>query len=353
MSWKSGSTKQTSTYKPPSWVEDASKSALAKATEYSNKPYEDYSTASRFAPLTGNENQAYDRAAAGDPNIQGDMAASRAAIQQGQRRFTEADMGAYMNPYIKGALDPAARELEKRIASSRNDLASSQSSRGAFSGSRAVLADREMAAAGDQQMSDLWGKGYANAFESASDKWYKDQQNQFTASDHFMRSAGLGSDLIDADTRRLMGTGQIKRSVEQSMKDFDYGKFIENRDWGVKQASVMIDALRGIKGSYTEQNVTKSVSNPSGLSTVLGAVSTIAGLAQPMGGQSAAGSQLLSGGNAMLSGGPALGGAVGGGAAMSSGMGSASMFGGAGTAGVGAGAGTGGSMLVEAGALLA
>ncbi len=270
-------TKSTQTYKPPAWVESRAQQAASLASGYAAKPYQRY-TGDRVAGLAENQRGAIDLAGRSVGTGQEDLGAARSALE-GVEQFTDADMEAYMNPFIKGALDPTAREIRQEGSRREQDLAGSLTSRGAFSGSRAILAQREQAELTQQGISDLYGQGYAQAFDRGSALWQQDQQNKMQQSRQFMELAGMGSDLVNADMERLMETGELDRYVDQSMKDFDYQQFIEERDWSGRQAAYLTDVLRGLKGSYTETQKGKTESKESGnvAGQILGAAATIAG----------------------------------------------------------------------------
>lgn len=260
--------KTTSTYTPPSWVENAAQSAVGMAQNYAEKPYEAY-TGQRVAGLDPNEVSGHALAQRSIGSYQPDLDAARAGLE-GVEKFTDADMDAYMNPYIKGALDPAAREVREFGAQQENQLAGQQTSMGAFSGSRAGLAMRDQQELTQQGISDIYGKGYAQAFDTGAALWGADQDRAIMQSSKYMELAGLGSDLIDKDVNRLMATGSTKRSVDQMNKDFDYGQFIEGRDWEGKNAALLTDVLRGVKGSYSETETSKTTDKSKG--NVLGQV---------------------------------------------------------------------------------
>ena len=205
------------------------------------------------------------------------MGSARGALQ-GVQDFSQFDSATYMNPYIKAALDPTAREVREQGTRNRNDLLGRMDAAGAY-GSRAALSLREQDELTQQGISDVYGRGYAEAFDRGSALWSADQDRKMQKSQQFMQLAGLGSDLVDKDIGRLMSTGAVQRSVDQSMKDFDYQQFTEGRDWGGKQAAYLTDVLRGLKGSYTETQLTKETQKSSGnvLGQVLGTAATIAG----------------------------------------------------------------------------
>ena len=272
----SGKKKTTQTYTPAGFIESGAKQATSLATDYASQPFQGYATTRRVADLAPGEKAAIDLSQDASGGYREDLDAARGALG-GVEYFDQFDPDVYMSPYIKGALDPAARELREEGLRREQDLAGSLSSRGAFSGSRAALAGREQAELTQQGISDLYGRGYQQAFESGTALWQADQDRRFQQAQAYGELAGLGSDLVDKDIARLMETGETQRYVDQLMKDFDYQQFVEQRDWGGKQAAYLTDVLRGLKGSYTEVTQTKTKEKGNVLGQVLGAATTIAG----------------------------------------------------------------------------
>ena len=259
----SGSKKSSSssTYKPNAAIEAGANQAVGLARSYAAKPWEAY-TGDRVSALTGNENQAYDLASAN--------AGKGVAALQNVQQFPDANMQGYINPYIKGALDPAAREIALSGQQRLNNISQQAQSVGAFSGSRQIMREREANKATDQAVSDLYGRGYAEAFNQGAALWSADQ-------DRILRTAGLSSDLLDKDVNRLMTTGENARNVDQMGKDFDYQQFIDKRDWTGKNAAYLTDVLRGLKGSMTDttSSKTKTTEKANVAGQVLGAAVTI------------------------------------------------------------------------------
>lgn len=265
--------KTTSTYTPPSWIESAAQGAAGMATSYAQKPYQAYG-GDRVSGLAAGEQAGVDLALSSQGGYRPDLDAARSGLESVEK-FTDADMDAYMNPYIKGALDPAARELREEGMRRENALAGQQTSMGAFSGSRAGIATRDQQELTYQGLGDLYGQGYAQAFDKGAALWGADQDRAIQKSSEYMRLAGLGSDLVDKDIGRLMQTGETARYVEQLQKDFDYQQFVEGRDWEGKNAAYLTDVLRGLKGSYSETQTSKTEDKATG--NVLGQVIGIAG----------------------------------------------------------------------------
>lgn len=258
----SSTKKTTQKYKPAEHINKGSQQATALATEYASQPYRPYE-GQRVADLSQNEQMAIDLAR--------DQSGSALATLEGVNTdFRTADIQGYMNPFIKGALDPAARELRESALRQRNELAGNLSSRGAFSGSRAALQDSEVNRALTEGLGDLYGQGYAQAFDRAAALWGQDQ-------DRAMRKAGLQSDVADRDMSRLLNSGGVERAVEQAKADFDYQQYTEGRDWSGKQAAFLTDVLSGLSGTYETTQTKKTKDKPSLGGQILGAATTIAG----------------------------------------------------------------------------
>lgn len=271
-----GKKKTTSTYTPPSWVQGAAKGALGQAQAIADRPYQAY-TGQRVAGMSGNERMALDLARQGSGQWQGDLDKARGFLERAGQKFTDADIQSYMNPYIKGALDPAARELNEDTQRRVNTLRSQQASRGAFGGGRATLMEQETVRGGQEALSDLYGRGYASAFESGANRWAADRENDRIQASSYLATAAQQAGLMGQDIANLISTGVIDRQIRQAAQDFDYQQFVEGRDWDVRNLGIMIDTLKGIKGSYEE--TTKSESKDSGnkLGQLFGGASAILG----------------------------------------------------------------------------
>lgn len=99
----------------------------------------------------------------------------------GSDYFNPAAAGYYMSPYIEQAIAPQLREarLAGDVAKQRGMLSSIGS--GTFGGSRQALLQAEQERGTQQLMSDIVGKGYQGAYESAQKQFEADQQRQMAA----------------------------------------------------------------------------------------------------------------------------------------------------------------------------
>lgn len=268
--------KTTQTYQPPSWVEGASQQAVQIGQRIGGQAYEEYG-GERTAALSRNEQQGIDmassRAGAADPYYK----KAEGYAERGTMQFKDADMQDYMNPYIKGALDPAAREVGEAGQRRANELDARSSSMNAFGGSRAALMQSENREKTLQGISDIYGKGYAMAYESATKLWGDERARDMQAAGRFQ---DLGTSVTNAnrtDISTLMATGATDRSIQQAMADFDYQQFIEDRDWDFRNLGGLIAALEGTKGSYSTTATTEEKTSGGEFAQALGIAATLVG----------------------------------------------------------------------------
>jgi len=266
-------TKQTQTYTPPSWVEGASRQAVGIGQRIGSSQFKEYG-GERVAGLSENERLGMDMAKSntgiGQPYF--DKAALYA--DKGTQSWADSDQSKFINPYIKGALDPAARELREEGARGLRSVDDRASSMDAFGGRRSALAKKDQLAATTEGLSDLYGKGYADAYNFGAQIFGQERARDLEAAGRFQ---ALGGDVINAsqtDISTLMTTGATDRSVQQAVRDFDFQQFVEERDWDFRQLMGVVSALEGTKGSYstTQTNETKESSSAA---SVVGSIATV------------------------------------------------------------------------------
>lgn len=264
----------TTTYKPPSWIEGGAQHAMQIGERIASTPYQNYG-GERVAGLSDNEQKAMGMAGTtsgiGQPYI--DKAASYA--ERGTQQFTDANMQDYMNPYIKGALDPAAREIRQEGARGLNAVDAKAASMSAFGGSRATLAASEEREKTLQSISDLYGKGYADAYNSAVGIWGDERARDLEAAGRFQSLGGMAMAANETDISTLMTTGAVDRNIQQLMADFDYSEFVDEQNWDFRQMSGLIAALQGTMGSYGTQTTTEEVTETNQIVEVLGMIATV------------------------------------------------------------------------------
>ena len=191
--------------------------------------------------------------------------------------MSDAERNRYMNPYIKGALDPAAREIREEGQREINRLEGQRASMDAFGGSRAALLRSEAREKTLQEVGDLYGEGYARAYESAVSIFGDERAREYQASGRLQDLGTSVQNAAQTDINTLMVTGATDRTIRQAMADFDYSQFIENRDWDFRSLGAVIAALEGTKGSYTTTQTTKSKESGGELGQAIGLAATLIG----------------------------------------------------------------------------
>lgn len=268
----SSSSKTTTTDSIPAWLEAGSEHAVGRAREIADRPYTPYEE-QRIADLSEGERVAGERALEHGQDYQSDLERSRELTEQGVQGFTDADMQGYMSPYIEGALDPAARELREEIARQQQGISGAAGMQGAFGGARHGIAEAEGRRGGLEAMSDLYGRGYQQAFESARDQFNRDRDVFARGAEQFRATGQAGQQMLTQDIQNLLTTGGVKRQLEQAGLDFDYGQFIEARDWDVNNLKPLLDTLSTVPHTKTRTEKTKK----GAMGTILGVAATVAG----------------------------------------------------------------------------
>jgi hypothetical protein len=266
--------------KEPGYLQDAEQTATDIGKTIANKPYESYG-GQRVANLSANEKTASDMASPDSENAQ----LAKSNFQQASNlagQTTSFDPNSYksfFNPYVKEALDPVAREANLSYASNLNQIRSNSSQIGAFGGDRQAISEGVAAGKHEQNISDIYGKGYKDAFDTSMNQaiqtWGADNARKLNASQAL---AAVGGDITQMNSQQisdLIRTGQSQRLLDQAQLDVNYGDFIEKRDWDKNNLQPLLQSISASKGG----NVTTTYSGqkPDTLGQVLGAAATIAG----------------------------------------------------------------------------
>lgn len=178
-----------------------------------------------------------------------------------------------MNPYVKGALDPAARELREETARQVALRGQEAGMAGAFGGSRQAIAESETRRGGTEALSDLYQEGYERAYESGAAKFSADRNVAARGAEQFRALGAQEQQQLTQDIQNLMSTGGLKRSLAQAGLDFDYQQFVEARDWDVTNLQPLIAAVSSVPYGTTTTNEKKS----SGLGNAIGVAASAAG----------------------------------------------------------------------------
>lgn len=218
-------------------------------------------------------------------------------------RWTDASE-AYMNPFIKGALDVSARELKTGFEKDQLTRQDKAISRGAFGGSRLALEEAEGKKNFDTQLSDLYSKGMADAYDRGAQIFAADEtrnMNQFNSEqDRYQKAADLfrgyssqagdvGSDYIDlASARdatftnmfnRLLQGGGIEQETDQRQKTADYEDFVGERDYAINVAKQLAAIMNGSPSNgamHTTQGGNSFGQTVGGIGSLAGGIGSLA-----------------------------------------------------------------------------
>tara|TARA_R100001510_G_scaffold40880_1_gene37239 strand:+ start:348 stop:1268 length:921 start_codon:yes stop_codon:yes gene_type:complete len=183
------------------------------------------------------------------------------AMQAAQQMQAQSPVQQYMNPYLEAALQPQLEGITRDAQIAQNRLASQYARAGAFGGSRQAVADAELARGALDRMADVRGRGYAQAFDRATDLFGQD------------RNYGLRA--LDAQQRG----GATQRAIEQQGIGADIRQFEQERDFPYKQTQYMQSLLQGLPISTQ----TYQYAEPSTASQFMGGAGGILGLLDTMG----------------------------------------------------------------------
>lgn len=264
----------TNTYTPPAWVESNARQANQIGSRIGSSRFQAYE-GQRVAGLSDNEQRGIDLAANSVGIAQPYYDKAESYADRGTQSWNDADQSAYINPYIKGALDPAAREIREEGARGAMELDSRASSMDAFGGSRAALMRSENRKAVTQGLGDLYGKGYADAYNFGAQMFGDERARDMEAAGRFQQLGGAAQDSRITDISTLMTTGATDRGIQQAMLDFNWGQFVEERDWDFRQLMGVVSALEGTKGSYTTVQTGETVVEKDNTAEIVGAIATI------------------------------------------------------------------------------
>lgn len=294
----------------PAWAKPYAKETLGKAqalTDINKNPYPTYG-GERVAGFNPMQQQSFQGAANLQPSQLGAQAGQLAGAatlgalgtnydpyQTGQ--FTSQAASQYMNPYLEQAMAPQLREAQ-RAADIQGTLDASAAVRGgAFGGARQAIVDAERQRNTAQLQGDIRAKGFANAFDTAQQRFAQEQQLREQSRQY---GAGLG---LQGLQTALQGAGQMgnlggqefgqqkdiiglqnqlgtqQQQLEQQRLNTNYQDFLNQQKYPYQQLEFMSNLMRGtpmgtVQSMYTQQ--------PSMGSQLIGAGTALAGASRLM-----------------------------------------------------------------------
>lgn len=271
-----------------------STSALEQAEDVANLGYTPY-TGERVAGFSPTEIAGRTRATElaqlglGMPQVE-----QAADVAQRASEFTYTDpsrVQQYMNPYLQAALDPTLRAIREQQTQTLQGLGSQAAKAGAFGGSRQGVVEAQTLGQFGQQMGDVIGTGYAQAFDRATRLMGDEQTRQLAGASALSQAANQLRQVGYADADVLRTLGAEERGLMQSQLESDYQDYLRSQAFPYQQLQARLSPL-----GYGAQvaNAAPTVSQPSQFQSLLGNLGAIGSTAMMVGkGASALGLDLF------------------------------------------------------------
>lgn len=260
-----------------------STTALQQAEDVANLGYQQYG-GERVAGFSPTELAGRERAAElaqlglGMPQVQ-----TAADVAQRAAEFTYADpsrVQQYMNPFLEAALDPTLRAIREQQTQTLQGLGSQAQAAGAFGGSRQGVLEAQTLGRFGQQMGDVIGTGYAQAFDRATDLMGDEQSRQLAGASALSQAANQLRQVGYADADVLRTLGAEERGLMQSQLESDYQDYLRSQAFPYQSLQARLSPL-----GYGAQvaGAAPTIQQPSQFQSLLGNLGSIGSTAYMMG----------------------------------------------------------------------
>jgi hypothetical protein len=256
------------------WVGDYVTDNLGKGKALSEMPYEGYQGA-LSADASGNQIDAFTgiagltlpeeySTAMEQANTSYANANTLGGYETGTNMWNDQAASEYMSPYIQQALNPQLEEMQRQSMIQRMSDNDALTKAGAYGGSRQAIMNSEQNDNTNRLMSELVGKGYQNAYNSAGDMFNQDQ-NRYEKSRQFGADLGLQGNRQAMDATNQLAdltqtnfnaqrdiyddqlkAGEIERGITSEGLAAEQAQFKEERDYPYKQIQWAMGLLNGM-----------------------------------------------------------------------------------------------------------
>lgn len=220
--------------KPPKYMRTANKRLIRGATEAADRPYEAY-TGPRVAGLSGLEGQAGELAGTLSSRYQ-------PMIQRAGAAFDPAQLKQFENPYMESVVQGRLSDVGRAYDTQLGGLNRKRGMMDAFGTDRGSMLETALMRERGREMDRISNEGRAASYQSALDALFRDKQSALSA-------AQAGGNIDQGAVNSMLEAGGRARSVEQAQADFDYGQFLERRDWSVNNLEPLMKAMGTAQGS--------------------------------------------------------------------------------------------------------
>jgi len=165
----------------------------------------------------------------------------------------------YMDPYIKGALEPQVAEAQRQAEIQRIQNAGRLTKAGAYGGSRQAIMDAETQRNLSRGIADIYGTGMEKAYQSGMGQFNTEEQRRQQAQE---ATNQYGFSVANAQQT----AGATQRGIEGEGIAADYTQFQQERDYPYKQTQYMQSLLQGLPLTSTST----TYSTPSAVNQAIG-----------------------------------------------------------------------------------
>jgi hypothetical protein len=247
----------------PAWMDAAGRKATERGSALADRGYTGYDSRKRVAGLHGNEQLASQRAASLSSRYQ-------PFLDRAGTEFSSGALGKYMDPYREQVIDVGNRRINEDYGREMGALSRKRGMIDAFGGSRGTQLESALNSRRDRAIRENETLGLSSAFNQGRDAFFQDRASNMSAAQTI---GALGGDEINL----LGSTGANERQQSQMTKDFDYGQFLEKRDWDLNNLQPLLAAISGAApaAGRTETSTTKT--SGGGFGQVLGLAAAVGG----------------------------------------------------------------------------
>jgi len=261
-----------------------STTALQQAEDVANLGYQQYG-GERVAGFSPTELAGRERAAElaqlglGMPQVQ-----TAADVAQRAAEFADAApsrVQQYMNPFLEAALDPTLRAIREQQTQTLQGLGSQAQAAGAFGGSRQGVLEAQTLGRFGQQMGDVIGTGYAQAFDRATNLMGDEQSRQLAGASALSQAANQLRQVGFADADVLRTLGAEERGLQQAQMEADYNEYLRSQAFPYQSLQARLSPL-----GYGAQvaGAAPTYQQPSQFQSLLGNLGAIGSVASMVGG---------------------------------------------------------------------
>lgn len=158
----------------------------------------------------------------------------------------------YMNPYLEAVLEPQMREATRQSDIARRNMQMRMAKAGAYGGGRQAIMESEGQRNLETLLSDITGKGYASAFDTAQ----KLRQADIDAGIRGLAAqTGATTALTDIGAKEgqfglsalteMAKMGQTQRDIDQAEKTAAYAQFMREQEDPLKRLEFQRSMLAG------------------------------------------------------------------------------------------------------------